>query len=69
MKKFDYDNVEPELLSKQKLGEVRKAIECDISWAENSLTRIHRSSVGQIESIGAELRRLKGLRKKFVKKT
>ena len=68
MSKFDYDSLEPEMLDRQTREEVIKSIECDISWAENSLTRISRFSVAQIENTGAELKRLKSLRKRFVKK-
>jgi hypothetical protein len=68
MKKFDYEQLDPETLDKKTLSEVLKALECDISWAENSLTRISRFSVAEIEETSENLKKLKGLRKKFVKK-
>jgi hypothetical protein len=68
MKKFDYEQLDPETLDNKTLSEVLKALECDISWAENSLTRISRFSVAEIEETSENLKKLKGLRKKFVKK-
>lgn len=68
MKKFDYEQLDPETLDKKTLSEVLKALECDISWAENSLTRISRFSVAEIEETSENIKKLKALRKKFVKK-
>ena len=68
MNKFDYENLQPESLDKNSLAEVLKALECDISWAENSLTRISRFSIAEIEKVTEKLKHLKGLRKKFMKK-
>jgi len=67
MTKFDYDSLNPETLDKRTISEVIRPLECDISWTENSLTRISRYSVAEVERAGSELKRFKSLRKKFIK--